>query len=660
MAGFRVALRDETVKPAVAIDLDPVAASVSGVSQDLNAALPVKLAVRVRQGGALTVQGKLVPATAALDVRVDLAGLKLTPVQPYLGQVANVTLASGVAGSRGRLQVGKRIAYKGGFSVTDLLVNEADTGNRVLAWKRLATDELSASPDAVDIGEVKVDGLGLKLVIYKDKTLNLKRLMKSSAEPATGPEAAAKTADAAAPGAPAKAAAPAAAPAATAGQPAKPGMRFNLERVTVSANEMDFADESLALPFGTRIHDLKGTVTGISLAKGQPAQLELDGLVDDYGLARAVGQIDFLDPTGYTDVKVVFRNVEMNRLTPYSATFAGRKIESGKLSLDLEYKIKDRQLEGDNKVVMDKLTLGERVESPTAKDLPLDLAIAILQDSDGVIDLGLPVSGSLDDPQFSYGAIVWKAIVNVIGKIALAPFRAIGKLLGISGDKLENIAFDAGEAKLLPPEKDKLKQLAQALAKRPNLALTASPVWSSVADRLAIKEERVRRAVAEASGRKLAADEDPGPVSTAQPKTQDALEKLYATRIGGDALKTLKAKFAQANPEPPPTGTAGKLLSRLSGMLKAKPVPLSEAEEARLKGADLYALIYQGLLDHEAVPDEQLVALAKARGEAIQAELLADGVPADKLAVKAIASVAAEGHEVPVKLGLGVARGASH
>lgn len=643
--GFRVALADETVKPAVRLDLDGIGASATGLSQDLKTAVPVQLALRVRQGGALRVQGKLVPANGSLVARVNLSGLQLTPVQPYIAQAANVVLVSGAAGSQGRLRVGKRISYQGGFSVSDLLVNEAVTGNRVLAWKSLATDELSATPEAVDIGEVKVDGLGLKLVIYKDKTLNLKRLMK------TQPVEAAPAAPVAAAPAPVKGSAGT--------QVAKPDMKFAVERVTVNANEMDFADESLALPFGTRIHDLKGTVNGISLAKGRPAQLELDGQVDDYGLARAVGQIDFIDPTGYMDIKVVFRNVEMNRLTPYSATFAGRKIESGKLSLDLEYKIKQRQLQGENQIIMDRLTLGERVQSPTAKNLPLDLAIAILEDADGRIDLGLPVSGSLDDPQFSYGGIIWKAIVNVITKIALAPFRAIGKLLGISGDKLENVVFDAGEARLLPPERDKLRQLAQALAKRPNLALSATPVWNPAADRLAVKEDRVRRAVAEASGRKLAAGEDPGPVSTAQAKTQEALEKLYSARIGADALKTLKARYAQANPEPPPTSTAGRLLSRLSGMLKAKPEPLSADEAARLKGADLHSLIYQTLLDKEKVTDDDLAAIARARGETIKQALLADGVPADKLALQPIGQVTGAGREVALKLSLGVARKAA-
>jgi hypothetical protein len=634
--GAQVALRDETMKPAVGLNLDAINASVTDLSQDLAAPVPVKLALRVRQGGALQVQGRLVPARGTLDARVNLSGLSLTPAQPYIGQAANVVLVSGKAASQGRLKVGKQVTYQGGVSVSDLLVNESETGNRLLAWNRLATSELSASPTAVELGEVKVDGLGLKLVIHEDKTLNLKRLMKAQpVEPAPVP-----------PPPPVHKAAP-----------AGPGMRFAIERVSVSANAMDFADESLALPFGTRIHGLKGTINGIGLDKGQPAQLELDGLVDDYGLARAVGQIDLLDPAGYTDIKVIFRNVEMNRLTPYSATFAGRRIDSGKLSLDLEYKIKARQLEGDNQIVMDRLTLGERVESPTAKNLPLDLAIAILQDSNGVIDLGLPVSGSLDDPKFSYGAIIWKAIVNVIGKIVTAPFRALGKLLGISGDKLEKVIFDAGEAGLLAPEKEKLKQLAEALAKRPGLALTATPAWYPDQDRLAIKDARLRRALAEAMGRKLAPDEDPGPVSIAQPKAREGLEKLYAARLGAPALASLKGKHAQANPEPPPTSAAGRMLSRLAGLVKAKPEPLSEAEAARLKGADLHELLYQTLFDRETVTDEQLVALGQARGEAIRVALMAAGVAPDKLTLAA--PEPGTGEDIVVKLGLGVARKAA-
>jgi hypothetical protein len=635
---FGIAAHDLSVKPAAGITVEHMNASVEGLSQDLKANLPVKLGLKIKEGGELNVQGTLDPAQGTLDAQVDLAGLNLTPAQPYVAQAANLTLASGRLGSKGHLKVGGKTQYQGGFQIGNLMVRESRTGDRFLAWRNLSTASLRASPDGLNIGELKVDGLGAKLIIHKDKSTNLQAMMKA---PPVAP----------APAKPAPTIKTEARPA-----PAKPGFRLGIERIHIVGSEMDFADESLALPFGTRIHGLKGYVNGISNQSGAPARIQLDGLVDDYGLARADGQMDLLNPTGFTDVKVVFKNVEMTRLTPYSATFAGRKIDSGKLSLDLEYKIKDRQLEGENQIVMDRLTLGERVESPTAKDLPLDLAIAILQDSDGRIDLGLPVSGSLDDPQFSYGRIIWKAIFNLIGKIALAPFRALGSLFGGSGEKLENVIFDAGAPGLQPPEKEKLKKVAQVLNKRPRLALTVQGGWSPEVDGLAIREQRVRHALAETMGRKLAADEDPGPIALADPKTEAALEKLYAARIGSDALKSLKSKFEQANPGAPPTSATGRLLSKFSSLVKAKPAPISADEAAQLKGADLYELLYRQLVAKEAVTEASLIALGKARGDAMLAELAAEGAPADRLVSKPpVAITGATGHDVPIKLTLGVA-----
>src|SRR6202008_198013 len=119
----------------------------------------------------------------------------------------------------------------------------------------------------------------------------------------------------------------------------------------------------------------------------------------------------------FTDLAVSFRNVPMTPLTPYSATFVGRRIPGGPLDLNLEYKIDQSGLAGDKTVVVRRRQLGERVESPGAMRLPLDLAIAILSDSQGVIDLALPVRGNVDHPEFSYGSLVWQALANVITKI---------------------------------------------------------------------------------------------------------------------------------------------------------------------------------------------------------------------------------------------------
>ncbi|MEO8281414.1 MAG: DUF748 domain-containing protein, partial [Ideonella sp.] len=337
--------------------------------------------------------------------------------------------------------------------------------------------------------------------------------------------------------------------------------------------------------------------------------------------------------------------------TPYSATFAGRRITSGKLSLDLEYKIDKRQLAGENKVVMDRLTLGERVESPTATSLPLDLAIAILQDSDGRIDLGLPVSGSLDDPQFSYGQVVWKAIVNVLTKIVTAPFRALGALLGGGDQKLDSIGFDVGRAVLLPPEREKLKTLSEAMSKRPGLAVTVQAGYDPEADAAALRETALRRAVAVQSGRSVALSEDPGPISITQSASRQALEQLFTKRFGAEALVGLRQQLGAPKPS---AGAASQPVLPTT----ATPKPAAPAASGALSetvAAELYPLLLKRLLDAEVVDQPRLDALAAERAKAIEDELIARSVPAARVRLQAPTKRGLSGQAVPTVLGLAVA-----
>lgn len=627
LSGFSTAFQDESVQPAAALALEDISISVSGVSDRLDAPLPLQASFRARDGGSFEAEGEVVPAAPSAELRLKLTDLTLTPAQPYLASVARLTLAGGTLSVEGTARYAEEgTGFKGGFSVNDLRVNEAESGNLFLAWKSLGTQTLQVSETRLGMADLALVGLDTQVIIDEDKSVNLARVLRK-------PEA----------------------PAATAA-PAPPAAKkrddylVTIGRLRVRNSEMDFADRSLALPFGTRIHRLRGVVVGLSSRPGAPGQVELDGQVDDYGLARAVGQIDLFEPTRYTDLKVIFRNVEMTRLTPYSATFAGRKINSGKLSLDLEYKVKDRQLAGDNQVIMDQLVLGERVESPTAVDLPLDLAIAVLQDSDGRIDLGLPVSGNLDDPQFSYGAIIWKAIVNVVTKIVTAPFRALGALFG-GAEKFESIAFEAGEAQLTPPEKEKVMRLAAALEKRPRLALTVHGVYAD-ADRVALQDRALRRAIAGRMGLKLHPKADPGPMSTNTPEVQEALEELFSDRLGSGELAALKDGFRQANPGQLPQSVAGRMFSRLSGAFREQRT-LGEQEVAQLKGADFHAVLYERLRRGEAVGDEQLLALAAARGEGIANLLQGAKVPAGRLSLAGAEKVEGDGGDIPIKLELG-------
>lgn len=639
LSDFQIGVRDETVRPAGGLTLQGITATASGLSENLNTPLPINLGFRVKEGGRFQASGKVIPARLRADLKLKLDALALAPAQPWLSQAANLQLVSGRAATQGRVKfdgraaTDKQLSYKGGFAVDDLLLKESKTGDRFLAWKHLTSDTLSATSNSLDIDELKLDGLGAKLIIYQDKTVNLKKILR--------------TADAAVP---TKARAEQAGRAESTVSP----FRLNIDRVRVEHGEVDFADLSLRLPFGTRIYDFKGALNGISSQPGTVAELELDGRVDEYGLARVVGQIDLFDPTGFMDIKTVFRNVEMVNLTPYTATFAGYKIASGKLSLDLEYKIKQREFLGENQIIMDNLTLGEKLEGPDIKHLPLELAIAILQDSDGRIDLGLPVSGSLDDPQFSYGRIIGKAIGNILTKIVTAPFRALARLFGGSGEKLEQIAFEAGEQGLTPPEKEKFKQISQILAKRPGLGLTVHGPWSAEIDRPVLKERQLRRAVAGKMGVKLEQGEDAGPISTANPKAQGALEALFVARFGEQAWRTLYASWLQANPAKHPENGAGRMMPRLNGLEKPEQPP-GEAESPKLAGSDLHALLYARLLEMETVTDAALRLLAEQRTQAIVAGLAAAGVSPERIQAAPVEPFMGEGKEVPAKIEPGVA-----
>ncbi|MFA6921266.1 MAG: DUF748 domain-containing protein [Gallionella sp.] len=623
VAGFEADLMDESVAPAAQLAVQDIALSLSGISDDLTVAVPLKASFALPDGGNFAAEGAVVPLMPTADIKFKLADLALKPAQPYLSTLARLKIAGGRLSVEGRAGYGSEGAvFKGGFAVRDLQFDEAETGNLFLAWKFLGGATVDLTQKKLDIDELVLDGLDGKLIINKDKTLSFKRILKPAA-----------------PAVPSSFA-----------QSASPRFLVNIDRLRFDRGEMDFADYSLALPFGTRILDLKGVISGLSNRRGAQGHIELDGQVDEYGLARAVGQINLRDPADFLDLKVIFRNIEMSRLTPYAATFAGRRINSGKLSLDLEYKIKQRQLEGKNQVIMDKLMLGERVSSPEAHDLPLDLAISILQDSDGRIDLGLPMSGSLDDPKFSFGSLVWKAISNVLSGIVTAPFRALGALFG-GGDKFENIVFDAGSAHLTPPEREKLLRLAEALAKRPTLTISVHGVYADT-DRFALQDLQLRRSVSKMSAQHVEEGEDPGPIATHQPKVQAALEALFSDRFGGGELAALKEGFRRANPGQLEESIAGRLTSTLTGLFREKRV-LSDQEVSKLKGADFYTVLFERLRSAIEIDDKQLLTLAAMRAEAAAAALKEDGAAADHVSVLQPEKVEAGGRDVPLKLVLG-------
>jgi outer membrane protein OmpA-like peptidoglycan-associated protein len=464
---------------------------------------------------------------------------------------------------------------------------------------------------------------------------------------------------------------------------------LNIRRIRIENGKLDFTDLSLRPQFGAKIQELSGVITGLASNRNTRSQIELDGRVDEFGSARIRGELNPFAPRDNTDVNVVFKNVDMVSASPYTMKFAGYKIAEGKISLDLKYRVKNSQLEGDNQVVIDKLTLGERVDSPDALKLPLELAIAILKDSDGRIDLGVPVTGNMNDPQFSYGAVIWKAIGNVLTRIITAPFRALGNLFGVSGDKLEAIDFDPGSDKLLPPEKEKLKQVAQILAKRAQLKLTAPAQYSEAADGAALKVRAVRQEVAKRAGIKLAAGEEPGPLDIQDRHVRSALREFYTERFGKAEYDKVKAEAERASPaaakpaeddekkagggamanaasaragDEPGAKSAAKPESKPEERPAAKPESISilqrvtrfAAGEPQVADAtEFYRKLRERLDQTQPVSAEALADLGKQRAAAVVAALTEAGVDASRVSAGAPEKVdAAPGKAVPLRLAL--------
>ncbi|WP_334118965.1 DUF748 domain-containing protein [Limnobacter sp.] len=628
ISGINAAIEDQSLKPALNMGLNNIAMSTSGVTQNLNKALPLKASLNVQSGGSIAVNGNLTPATAAAQLNVEINALALKPAQPFIGQFAKLDLASGAVYSKGKATYNaKEQGYTGSLTVAGLRLNETGTSNSFLQFKKLFAPSLSANAKGVNIQRLKLEGLDTALLIAKDKSTNIGRILVNKKEP----QSAKKTAP-------------------------NEALVFavNIERFSIADSEMDFADESLFIPFGTRIHSLEGVVNGLSNKPGARGELALKGAVDEYGEAHAQGTLNLQDPTAYMDIAVKFSNVEMSNLTAYSGTFANRKIESGKLSMNLNYQIENQQLNSTNQVIVDKLKLGDRVQSPQGRDLPLELAIAILEDRNGRIDLGLPITGNLNDPQFSYGAVVWKAIGNILTKIVTAPFRALGALLGGSaGEELGKVAFAAGANTLSPSQREGLKKLGEALTTRPNLALTVQGTWAP-ADKTAIQNLQMRRAVATQSGEKLQPNEDPGPLALNNEATQKAIEAVFEKRFSGGELASLKTGFRKANPGQLEQGAAGKALGQIANLFK-ETRELNDTEVNALKGKNFYAVLAQKLQDSEEVSTAQLQALATQRQQLVSTGLTAAGVPAERVKTDTPKETKANDDKtVPMELGVAV------
>ncbi|MDN5851091.1 MAG: DUF748 domain-containing protein, partial [Nitrococcus sp.] len=471
-------------------------------------------------------------------------------------------------------------------------------------WKTLSAKKIAVSlgPDRLAIKEVRLIEPGMKLVIAEDNSVNLKKVLKgnSSGESVVNQESQAKK--------PAK-------------KPKKGGDKsfpIQISQVRLVNGALEFADQSLVLPFSTRVHSLDGAIAGISTASGSRAEVELAGQVGDYGEASAAGTLLPKDPAKFLDILASFDNVEMPPLSPYSATFAGRKIASGKLWLTLHYKIVDGNLLGENKIVLADFKLGERVEAPDAIDLPLNLAIALLKGPDGRIEVAVPVRGDVHQPRFDYGTVLRAALANVIRQVVSSPFRLLAALPGLpDAEKLREVEFEPGSDSIAPAQREQLDKLAEALKKRSRIGLVVRGPYDAERDGKQLRRERAHRDLAIATGAASESGkpgEDLGLIVYGAADMQKALEKLLVERAGAGAVVEFAKEYAER------TGRKPDRVNTLLGFFGV-------GSEDRA----FYEALFERLAERQPLPDNALQSLAASRAQAIIDVMLEAGIDRNRL-----------------------------
>ncbi|MEA3175559.1 MAG: hypothetical protein QOF42_2970, partial [Gammaproteobacteria bacterium] len=399
---------------------------------------------------------------------------------------------------------------------------------------------------------------------------------------------------------------------ATAPASAAAGMPMSIKKIVIRASEANFADLSVKPNFATGIQKLQGSVTGLTSQPKSRAHVDLHGSVDQYAPVSVVGDVNVLSAALYTDLTMSFHNIELSTFNPYSGKFAGYNISKGKLNTELHYRVDGRKLDAQHHIVVDQLEFGDKTESKDAVSLPIKLAVALMKNRDGVIDLNLPVTGSLDDPQFRLGPIIWKVFVSILEKAVTAPFALLGSLFG-GGPDLQFIDFPPGMADLDAAAAQKAQTIVKALNERPQIKIEV-PI-------AAVKELDAPLLVDAQLQTHIQALQTSGAVrkkSAAIPFAQleaaaqvDILAQLYGKDVGGDPKYPDSIAALKTKPE-----IAAAKIDYLTQALRDH-ITVGEAELTAL-GQQRATNLQQALLNGTQIDAERvfLVANDKAKNEA--------------------------------------------
>ena len=492
---FRINVDDRSNPTPAKLSVSELSVRGENFSTAKNQRAKATIRARINEKGVLRMVGTAMINPLNAKFAVDAQDIEFLPFQPYLDGQVNLLLTGGRAGTKGELTFDTsatgpaKMNYQGAVQIADFGSVEKTGQTDLLKWKSLALDamQFDLEPFQLRIGEITLAEFYSRLILGADGKINMQKLTvekdgKSEEAPAPVPAKAAGKPDTAPK------------PPASAVNDAAP-KAISIGKINLKEGNIDFSDLFIKPNYNANLTGVQGAIS--ELKPETPGDLDLHARLDNAAPVEIKGKINPLSKELFLDIVADAKEIELSPMSPYSVRYVGYGIEKGKLSFNVKYKLENRKLSAENKIILNQLTFGEKVESPDATKLPVLLAVALLKDRNGVIDVDLPISGSLDDPQFSVGGIVLRIIINLITRAVTAPFTLLASAFGGggSGDELSYIEFDTGRANLNQAAQGKIATLAKALNNRPALNLEITGRVDPLTDLDGLKRVGIERKV---------------------------------------------------------------------------------------------------------------------------------------------------------------------
>ena len=595
---YRIVFEDRKLSSPARTTISALSIMAENASNIKNSRAKLRIQANINNKGRLILAGDLGTRPIAGRFTLVTQGIEVVPFQPYLADQVNLLLTDGAIGSKGVLTVdtsadgAPKINYEGNAQVADFASVEKDASQDLLKWKSLNLDGIRFALDPL---QLRIDAITLadfyaRLILGANGQLNLQKLTVQKTE---------------APQAPAAKQTPSPEPAAPAPSSEK---QISIGKINLQAGNVDYTDLFIKPNYSANLAAVQGSIS--ELKPDTPGDVSIQAKLDNASPVDIQGKINPLSKDLYLDIAADASGIQLNPMSPYSIKYVGYGIERGELSFKVKYKVENRKLDAQNQIILNQLTFGDKVESPTATKLPVLLAVALLKDRNGVIDVNLPISGSLDSPEFSVGGIILRIIINIITKAVTSPFSLLGAAFGGgSSGELSYIDFDYGKATLTQTAEAKIKSLATAMNNRPALKLDISGRVDPVNDLEGLKQTSIERKVKAEKMKELVRQ------GTA-PKSVDDVQVDKS-----EYERYLKEAYSDESFSKP---------RNIIGL--AKDLPVSEMEALMIKNT--------------RITDDDLRNLANRRAQVVQESLLATGqVTPDRISIVAAKPISAEEKE---------------